>query len=102
MVFKRRTIDHTDEAWNYYKHNPNNYIFEWKDKDKNGYTQYGIAINEIQRNVMAYIGPEFVNIGEKIEDHYSNIIVNMSEDGYNIDSSYADYSRGRQDNNKLN
>ena len=102
MLFNNRTIDFTMELWNYYKKNLKNYIFKWKDKDKNGYAQYGISINEVQRNpINNYIGPEFVNIGDKTEDHYSDVLVNMSNDGYNIDSSYADYSEGRKDNNQI-
>ena len=101
MVFNIRTIDHTDEAWDYYRHNPNNYIFEWKDKDKNGYIQYGIAINEVQRNpIRTHIGPEFVNIGERSRDHYAELVT--VGDFASPDMNFIDYANGRNDNNKLN
>ena len=101
MVSNIRTIDHTDEAWSYYKNNLKNYIFKWDDKDKNGYAQYGIAIIEAQRSpIKNYIGPEFVNIGERNKDHYAELVT--VGDFASNDMNFIDYANGRNDNNKLN
>ena len=81
MSLTRRTLDYSEKLWVFYSKNPNNYIFEWDDKDKNGYSQFGIAIEEQSvEPFRIYCGPEFITINSKADDHY----LEVNEENYYI------------------